>query len=237
MKLSKTRTGIALALIFILSSASIQASWKICNQTESNYIVVNRQNPVDEDFIPDSLVVPDVPFTFNGFHEKRQLVEVAGRALEELFAQADQQGVNFKAVSGYRSYQRQKQIFNANVSEKGLTEASRVSARPGQSEHQTGLAIDISSASVGYDLIEELGDTIEGKWLEQNAYKSGFIIRYPKEKEDITGYMYEPWHIRYVGKELATYLYVNDFVLEDVFNCKVVVTRRPICLTYKAVRK
>lgn len=231
------RIVICAAGLLVSSPWSAQAQWNICIQKEQMYVVVNKKNPLNAGFIPEDLIVPNVPFSFSGVQEKSQLSRPAAKALEDLYSQAKKQQISFKAVSGYRSYQRQGQIFNANVSEKGFIEANRVSAQPGQSEHQTGLAIDISSASVEYDLVEELGDTVEGIWIEKNAYKSGFILRYPKGKESITGYMYEPWHIRYVGVELATYLYVNDLTLEDVYNCSVInnTTKRPVCLKAQAI--
>ena len=88
-------------------------------------------------------------------------------------------------------------------------ERDKVSARPGFSEHQTGLAIDINS------LDESFENTVAGKWLAENSSKYGFILRYPKGKEGITGYNYEPWHLRYVGKKLATYLYKHNLVFEE----------------------
>lgn len=127
-------------------------------------------------------------------------------------------GIELAAVSGFRSYERQAAIFANAVQRKGEVEANRVSARPGQSEHQTGLAMDVSSASVGYALVEAFGETVEGKWLAQNAPKYGFIIRYPKGKEHITGYRYEPWHLRYVGVEHAMKISQRGLTLEEYLN-------------------
>ena len=96
--------------------------------------------------------------------------------------------------------------FDRNVRSRGKSATDLVSAKPGSSEHQTGLTLDVSSESVGCALEESFGDTSDGKWLAKNCHKYGFIIRYPKDKTKITGYSYEPWHIRYVGRKLATYL-------------------------------
>ena len=134
---------------------------------------------------------------------------------ETMFAAAKEDGIELAGVSGYRSYARQKAIFEANVQKKGEQEANRVSAYPGQSEHQTGLTMDVSSKSVNYALEEEFGESKEGKWLAEHAHEYGFIIRYPKDKEDVTGYVYEPWHIRYVGKELAAAVYESGLTLEE----------------------
>lgn len=134
-----------------------------------------------------------------------------------MFAGAKKKGYTLKGVSAYRSYERQKQIYDNNVRSRGTTQTDKVSAVPGSSEHQTGLSIDVSSDSVGCSIETSFGSTKEGKWLEKNCYKYGFIIRYPKDKTKITGYSYEPWHIRYVGKNLAKYLYKNNLTLEEYY--------------------
>ena len=123
-------------------------------------------------------------------------------------AAQNEKGYNMWAQSGFRSYDTQKSIYNRYVNNDGKAKADRYSARPGYSEHQTGLAFDVCAKdkpciNSGFD------DTPEAKWLSENAYKYGFILRYVKGKEDETGYMYESWHFRYVGKELAEKLY-ND---------------------------
>jgi len=96
--------------------------------------------------------------------------------------------------------------------------AAKYVALPGQSEHQTGLAMDVTSESANWGLSNNFGETNEGKWLKDNCYKYGFILRYPEGKEDITGYNYEPWHIRYVGKKVSTYIYTNNITLEEFFS-------------------
>jgi D-alanyl-D-alanine carboxypeptidase len=105
--------------------------------------------------------------------------------------------LNIWICSGFRSYAYQQNLYNRYVARDGKAEADRYSARPGHSEHQTGLAMDVNSVG------QSFAYTSEGKWLAAHAHEYGFIIRYPKGKEDITGYMYEPWHIRYVGVEIA----------------------------------
>lgn len=178
-------------------------------------VIVNKQRNLPADYEPDDLVVPDIPFSFSGDDPKKQLRKEAAEAIEQLFAAAKKDGIELAAVSGYRSYSRQKAIFEANAKAKGEEEANRTSAYPGQSEHQTGLAMDVSSKSVNYALEESFGETEEGKWLAEHAHEYGFIIRYPKGKEEITGYSYEPWHIRYVGKELAAAVYESGLTLEE----------------------
>ncbi|MFT9846442.1 M15 family metallopeptidase [Aneurinibacillus sp. REN35] len=190
----------------------------IVTNAASVMVLVNKKRNLPENYEPADLVVPNVPFSFAGNHPKKQLRRSAARALEELFAQAKREKIDLKAVSGYRSYATQKAIFTRNAKQKGEAAANRTSAYPGQSEHQTGLAMDISSASVGYALEQRLGKTKEGKWLAKNAHRFGFILRYPKEKEAITGYSYEPWHIRYVGKEAAKEIVRRGITLEEYFN-------------------
>ena len=123
-------------------------------------------------------------------------------------------GLNLWIQSGYRSYTLQQKLYNNYVSRDGVEAADRYSARPGHSEHQTGFAFDLNTITDSFQY------TDEGKWVNENAYKYGFILRYPKEKESITGYKYEPWHLRYVGKDLATILYNNGnwITLEEYYN-------------------
>jgi len=141
----------------------------------------------------------------------------AADAIEKMFKAAEKKKVILYAVSGYRSYTRQKQIYDRNVATRGKAATDKVSAMPGSSEHQTGLTMDISANSVGCQLSQYFGSTKEGKWVAKNAHNYGYIIRYPEGKSKITGYHYEPWHIRYVGKTLATYLYKNNLTLEEFY--------------------
>jgi len=120
-------------------------------------------------------------------------------------------GIGLWIVSGYRSYWDQYTIYNNYVARDGQAEADRYSARPGHSEHQSGLAFDLNS------LYQSFGETAEGLWLAENCHKYGFIIRYPQDKEHITGYMYEPWHVRYVGKDLAGKVKASGLCLEEYF--------------------
>lgn len=129
--------------------------------------------------------------------------------LWEMIRDAESEGIKLWMTSGYRSWYDQQYIYNGYVAEDGQEAADRYSARPGHSEHQTGLAYDLN------DLSHDFGDTPEGKWVAENCHKYGFIVRYPKEKESITGYIYEPWHIRYLGVEKATEVYESGLCLEE----------------------
>ncbi len=132
-----------------------------------------------------------------------------GEAFSEMAAAAARDGLSIYIVSGYRSYSTQYSTYNYFVNYYGRARADRSSARPGHSEHQTGLAVDINSTSSAFAY------TPEAKWLAENCWKYGFIIRYPQDKEDITGYMYEPWHVRYLGKELAKKVADSGLCLEE----------------------
>lgn len=180
--------------------------------------LVNQEFTLPSTYKPDDLVVPDVLFNINHYEEKKLMREEAAAALEELFSNAKKANLSLCAVSGFRSYQRQVDIYNKNLATKGSDFTNKYSAKPGSSEHQTGLTIDVSTASISNSLSEVFEGTPEGKWLAQNAYQCGFILRYPKDKETITGYAYEPWHIRYVGKDLAKHLYENNLALEEYYH-------------------
>ena len=133
----------------------------------------------------------------------------AQSALNEMIAGAAKEGINLYVISSYRSYSTQVTLYNNYVARDGVAAADRYSARAGHSEHQTGLAFDLNS------LEQSWGETKEGKWLAANCHKYGFIIRYPQGKEGVTGYMYEPWHVRYLGKEVANNVYQSGKCLEE----------------------
>lgn len=178
-------------------------------------VLVNKTRYLDADYKPSDLVVPNVKFSFDGEHEKKNMRKEAAEALEEFFGQAHEEGIYIFALSGYRSYNTQKWLFENRANKVGEEEANKLIARPGESEHQTGLAMDITSQSVQFDLKTKFGETKEGEWVRDNAHKFGFIIRFAKDKESITGYNYEPWHIRYVGKEAAKDIYDKGIALEE----------------------
>lgn len=135
----------------------------------------------------------------------------ARSAFETMKAAAASEGLTLEIVSGFRSYDEQKSIYNNYVENEGKDEADSKSARPGHSEHQLGLAMDLNSLKTSFK------DTPEGKWLANNCYKYGFIIRYPEDKVSITGYVYEPWHVRYLGVNLATKVFNSGLCLEEYF--------------------
>ncbi|MCQ6282953.1 D-alanyl-D-alanine carboxypeptidase family protein [Bacillus sp. EB600] len=182
-------------------------------------VLVNQNYSLPAGYIPPDLVRPNVAFSFGDQKlEKGLLRKEAASALEKMFSDAKKSGIVLYGASGYRSYSRQKALYNTEVSRVGKVKASQAEAIPGTSEHQTGLAIDIASKSTNLLLTEGFGDTKEGKWLYENAHRYGFILRYQKGKEGITNYEYEPWHFRYVGVRVATTIYEHNWTLEEYFN-------------------
>ena len=166
-------------------------------------ILVNKQNRAPA--VPVTLVKPNVTPTRESVAENIYMRPEAASALEALFEGAAEAGLTLYATSGYRSYSTQKAIFDRKAAERGEQAANRSVAKPGYSEHQTGLAMDIEGeTTLGTGLTEAFGESPEGIWVAEHCHEYGFIIRYPKDKTNITGYIYEPWHIRYVGVEAAT---------------------------------
>ncbi|HYF83630.1 MAG TPA: D-alanyl-D-alanine carboxypeptidase family protein [Clostridia bacterium] len=181
--------------------------------TTNNLILVNKTHNLPAGYVPKSLAAPKVS---SANTSKTMMTPEAAEALEALFARAKQENIKLTAISGYRSYERQSSIFASNINKYGsATAANQFSARPGQSEHQTGLAMDVSSPSVNFTLTQSYAQTREGKWLKDNAPKYGFIVRYTKGKEHITGYQSEPWHIRYVGKNASLEIASRNITLEE----------------------
>ncbi len=183
-------------------------------------VFVNKEHSIPKDYKPKDMVVPDIYFNLTYYDERTLLRKEAAAAIERLFLAAKNEGYFLSGISGYRSYERQYKIFTDNIVIKGKDHTLKYSAVPGTSEHQTGLAMDLSCESLDYELSSAFANTPEGKWLAENSHRYGYIIRYPKGKSKITGYAYEPWHIRYVGKELAAYLYKNVLTLEDYYSYK-----------------
>lgn len=180
-------------------------------------VFVNKEYALPKTYKPEKLVTPDVLFNLITYDERTLMRPEAADALEILFDAAKYDGIILYGISGFRSYERQYKIFTNNIVNKGKTYTLRYSAVPGTSEHQTGLAIDVSAKSLNFKLSSNFASSKEGIWLAKNAHKYGYIIRYPEDSEKITGYAYEPWHIRYVGKGLAAYLYENDMTLDEYY--------------------
>ncbi|MBA9026818.1 M15 family metallopeptidase [Peribacillus huizhouensis] len=186
-------------------------------------VLINKENMLPDNYKPADLVYPDVRFTFTEKIEKRMMRKEAADALESLFQAADEQGVPLAGVSAYRSQKTQTSLFNHYVEKDGLEAALLYSATPGTSEHQTGLAIDVTSSDGSCAVEDCFGKTDQAQWLVDNAPTYGFIIRYEEGKESITGYKYEPWHLRYVGQKLAQDLTDRGITLEEYYQSNVAV--------------
>ncbi len=159
----------------------------------------------------DGVLVANKTYDLPASYFPNGLTKECDRAYDELDAAAAEQGYILTISSGFRSYYYQEGLYNGYVASDGKSNADRYSARPGYSEHQTGLAIDLNGVS------DSFGDTETGKWVAAHCHEYGFILRYPKGKEEQTGYMYEPWHIRYVGKDVAKKIYDSGLCLEEYY--------------------
>lgn len=175
----------------------------------SLWVIVNKQNPLNpRDYAPQL-----APLNLPGY--KGQMRPEAAAALQRMFADYHAQsptGDQLSVVSPYRSYPVQVEVYNGWVRRLGQAQADRQSARPGYSEHQSGLAVDIDTA-----VSQSFGTTAAGRWLAQNSWQYGFVVRYQQGQEAITGYEYEPWHFRFVGVELATELHKEGFPSLETF--------------------
>ncbi|WP_010191853.1 M15 family metallopeptidase [Bacillus sp. m3-13] len=179
-------------------------------------VMVNKFWSLPEGYRPADLIKPNVPFSFGDENSDRSKLRAeAAESLEVMFNVAKGEGIELYARSGFRSYETQEAIFKNEVATFGYEQAVLYVALPGTSEHQTGLAMDITAKSVGLELVEAFEGTAEGKWLAENAHNYGFILRYPKGKTNITGYAFEPWHFRYVGVDIAGEIYAKGLTFEE----------------------
>lgn len=184
------------------------------NSQDDNGYIVGQSLPTEPTYI-DGVIIANKKYPLPKTYNPGEAVE-ARLAYEEMAAAARKAGYELTAFSTFRSFEYQTTLYNRYVERDGKDNADRYSARPGYSEHQTGLAFDIGE--VGRKelwLTSEFGETEAGKWLAENAHFYGFILRYPKGKEDKTGYMYESWHFRYLGIPLATEVKESGLTLEE----------------------
>ena len=171
-------------------------------------VLVNKNNILPKTYIPNDLRLINNRYAYSN----KYLREEAAINFENLSADAKVLGYRIIATSAFRDYEYKEKLFNEYTNSKGLEYALLCSAKPGHSEHQTGLAVDVEGSNKDYDEFEK---SIEFNWMKENAHKYGFILRYPKGKEYITGFKYEPWHYRYVGIKHATNIYNQNITLEE----------------------
>ncbi len=177
---------------------------------KGNLILVNKYNYLEEDYTPTDLMNMSTEFAYK---DKQTLVEV-NEAFIDMYNAALKDDVNFYVTSAYRTFAYQKELYTKYLVTYGEDYTNTISARPGFSEHQTGLALDILSDHVP---MSEFANTKAYKWLKENSYKYGFILRYPKDKSYITGYAFEPWHYRYLGEETALKVYQENITFDEYY--------------------
>lgn len=174
------------------------------------YYYLCKDNPLKHDYIPHDLTL----FKNNSLRHE-YLRKEANVALEKLFSESEHAGYPLLLVSGYRSYDYQVKLYNEYLKDNTAEELAKIDDLPGKSEHQLGLAVDLADKEQNYVLKKTFRETKTFNWLYQNSYKFGFILRYPKDKENITGYMFHPWHFRYVGKALAREIYDSGLSFDE----------------------
>lgn len=182
-------------------------------EPENTLALIKKGFVLPKDYEPQDLVEPNISIAPDT--ENKKLRKDAAKALEQMYQDALAEDYHLVLNSGYRSYDEQVEIYNDYFNRYDEVTASGLVAKPGSSEHQLGLGVDLTSQSVIDKKRMVFGDTDEYKWVAKNAYKYGFILRYPKNRSDITGTANEPWHLRYVGKKAAKIIYDNNWTLEE----------------------
>lgn len=201
-----------------LSEEQIRIKNIILNDKDGLFKIVNEENPIDRNYEPKELIVPNVSLVGLESEPRNKISKVLKDDLERLFKDAQKEGLDLYLSCAYRSFEEQEYLYNRAL-EKEKSNSSVLVALPGRSEHQLGLAVDLTTSSIGFQLEESFENTEEGQWLLENSYKYGFVLRYLNGKEEITGYSYEPWHYRYVGNlEVSKYCYDNNLTLEELYD-------------------
>ncbi len=185
--------------------------------TSSIWALVSKPHAISIDYIPAGLKIPNVSTRTDKSDSERSVRSDIEKPLISMFTDANNAGNQLMIGSGYRSAVLQQGYLDGAIASYGTDVASQMVALPGKSEHQTGLAVDISTVSRDCYLDTCFGDTTDGQWLVHNSYKYGFTLRYPSDKVSITGYQYEPWHFRYVGIDLATALHDSGLTLDEAW--------------------
>lgn len=180
--------------------------------SKGNLLIVNKYYKLDNGYHYGNLIEMSTRYSVNS---GQKLSSEAYEAFKKLVEAGEKEEVYIRNLSAYRSYSRQSDIYNNYKNHHGLEWTDKWSARPGHSEHQTGLALDVTKK--GMNTFDGFENTKEFNWISNNAHLYGFILRYPKDKTYITGYGYEPWHYRYVGVDVATYIYENDITFEEYY--------------------
>ncbi|MBE6140796.1 MAG: D-alanyl-D-alanine carboxypeptidase family protein [Firmicutes bacterium] len=182
--------------------------------SKKDLIIVNKYYQLEKDFEPNDLVSIPTTYAWGSFGDVK-IREIAYNAFLNMWHKAKEEGFYLMVKSGFRSYTSQETVYNDYLNKYGDTYADSIAARPGHSEHQTGLAMDIYSKENTNQ--KTFKDSQTAQWLFNNAHLYGFILRYPEDKVDLTGYNYESWHYRYVGKEVATEIFNKNITFEEYY--------------------
>jgi len=191
----------------------IEPKIKTTDKGDNLLVLINKTTRLPSTYAPTGLV--NVNSSIKVGYSGMKLRKAAADNLLKIFNDAKKKGYNLNLNSAYRSYQTQVNTYNYWVSQVGVTQANRFSAKPGHSQHQLGTTVDVTSDTVDEKLVASFGNTPEGKWLANNAYKYGFVLAYPAGYEHITGYTYEPWHFRYIGVSNAQSWKNSGLILEN----------------------
>lgn len=168
------------------------------------HYLVDKNHPLPPAYCPADLTLCSIPFKADMYDLKRCICAIADKPLRTMHLAALEDGMELYGISGFRPYHRQQEIYNNSLIEKGKEHTEKYIAYPGYSEHQTGLAIDLSCPDINYELTEDFADTKEGQWLQKYAYQFGFILSYPKGNNK--GYAFEPWHVCYACNDAHFYV-------------------------------
>lgn len=205
-------TGVILIIVMLslLNKVDFTSaeSFHTINNKSGTLMLVNKKHKIGKNYEPDDLERFTVRTAKGACEEESHVSAKIMPYLEKLFKAADNDGITLYALSGYRSYTSQQNLYDYYLSKEGIRARNTVSL-PGESEHQTGLALDLTNSRRNFT------GSSEADWIAANCYKYGFILRYPKDKINITGYSYEAWHIRYVGKEVAKEIHDKKITLEE----------------------
>jgi len=212
---SKVKRILFLILFSAISFTTTSQSKDIvlADTTQGIFILINKTYSLPKNYIPADLL----KMTEKYGDSTKMIKKETYIAFKQMHDDAKRDGITLWITSAYRTYNYQKWLYDRSVNRNGRVYADRTVAQPGFSEHQTGLAIDIVSAR-GKSLTVEFEKTKQFEWLSSHAHKYGFILRYPKDKENITGYRYEPWHYRYLGVEIATKIRKSNLTYEEYYN-------------------
>ncbi|MEG0026496.1 MAG: M15 family metallopeptidase [Bacilli bacterium] len=198
------------SLVNVSADQSFYENPKKSNTSLKELMLVNKFNYLDSTYKPENIVPIAVQYSY----DDNQTLDYVYEKYKEMWQAASAENLKLIVSSSYRDYDYQEELYNNYKNQKGTEWADGIAARAGYSEHQTGYALDIVNIN---STMNDFEDSKEFKWLTKNAYKYGFILRYPYDKEDITGYNYESWHYRYVGKEVAKYIYQNNITFDEYY--------------------